>query len=106
MSGYNMFRKDIESHSSAILWKKNCIICGHVSANSICEECMNNAREHFDGLMEYLAQNPRSTMMEVYGNTTIPYKVIKAFLELGWLTLVLEDEETRIRSRDVIMAIK
>ena len=106
MGGFKMFREDVVQYSPAIMWKQNCILCGHVSANTICEECISIAREYYDKLIEYLSKNPKSNVIEVYGNTNIPFKMIKAFLELGWINLVLEDEETRIQTRELILAAR
>lgn len=101
-----MFRNDLETHQTAMVWKQNCIMCGRVSSAAICEDCIEEARIQFEELIQYLNENPKSTMIELYGNSKIPFKMIKAFLELGWINLILEDEETRLKTAEVMKAAK
>lgn len=106
MGGFKIFRNDVEHYHTEMVWKQNCIMCGRVSGAVICDECISKAREYYDSLLAYITENPKSTMIEVYGNTMIPFKMIKAFLELGWINLVKEDEEVRVRAADIIRASK
>lgn len=102
MGANKIFRDDVVHYHNGPLWKQNCILCGHVSGASICDQCIGTARNYFDSLIDFLSENPKSTFMEVYGNTTIPYKIIKAFVELGWINLVLEDNATRLQAVEVM----
>lgn len=70
--------------------KQNCVLCGRITNNSFCSDCISKAREYSNSIRDYISANPGTSILDIYTATSIPFAVIKGLLEMGWLELNLE----------------
>jgi len=70
---------------------KNCIICGYYSSRPFCPACEDRANRYFEIICQYLKDNPRPTVIDVYGDTFIPLPVIYGLKDIGWIDIVPSD---------------
>ncbi len=77
--------------------KYHCVLCGSISGKPFCNHCMDKAREYFETISDYIKSHHKVTVIDVYAATSIPFAIIKALLELGWIDLVYEAEGIKIK---------
>ncbi len=67
---------------------KACIICGYYSSRPFCPSCEERAIKYFDKICLFIKESPKPTVLEVYGETFIPLKVIYGLKDMGLLDIV------------------
>ncbi|PRX18812.1 hypothetical protein BX659_1413 [Orenia metallireducens] len=65
---------------------KNCKKCNHIFVNngqSLCPDCIEEERENFQKIRDYLWDNPGSNIKDIHHETEVSLKIIRQFLREG-----------------------
>ncbi|OCL26763.1 hypothetical protein U472_11565 [Orenia metallireducens] len=65
---------------------KNCKKCNHIFVNNgqnLCPDCIEEERNNFQKIRDYLWDNPGSNINDIHQETEVPLKIIRQFLREG-----------------------